>query len=193
MTEIFQLSIKEASYKTEEYCQLHFPARYARACKCVSADERLRSIGVGILEYEVLGLDEKDIRLGEHGKPYSDKCAKHFSVSHSGDYTLLAVSDENVGIDIEKADRGFGIKAEKVFTDEELEWLKTEPENGFLRLWTMKEALSKIVGTGLGMRFNIVNVLPLVLGESMSFKGHKLKTVNYEIPDYVISTCIAED
>ena len=71
------------------------------------------------------------------------------SLSHSGDYVILAISEQPVGIDIEQAGqrtRALSI-AKKVFTSEQQQALDALPEADrlqyFYRLWTQKEALVK--------------------------------------------------
>lgn len=84
----------------EAYCRQHFPQRYEKALRFRAADDRRRSICAGVLMNEVLALKECDIRCSEYGKPYSD-AGSCFSLSHSGEYTVLAVSPADVGVDVE--------------------------------------------------------------------------------------------
>lgn len=75
--------------------------------------------------------------------------ALYISLSHSGDYVLLAISEQAVGIDIEQAgqrSKALSI-AKKVFTPEQQQTLDALPEDQrlpyFYRLWSEKEALVK--------------------------------------------------
>jgi phosphopantetheinyl transferase len=75
-----------------------------------------------------------------------------FNLSHSGDRIAIAVSDEEIGVDVEclrplpHADD----VARHVFHARELAWLARQPRplHAFFRLWTLKEALLKAAGTG---------------------------------------------
>lgn len=73
------------------------------------------------------------------------------SLSHSGNCVILALSDDAVGLDVERIEtRKETIKiAGKVFTTQQQAYLKGLPENqlkqNFYRLWTHKEALVKIL------------------------------------------------
>lgn len=103
---------------------------------------------------------------GEQGKPEldmerignefdgEDLKRLYFNLSHSGDYVVLAVSDETVGIDIEYKNKNALRIAERFFCPEEYDVIaaadsEKERKQLFLQYWTMKEAYVKYCGTGL--------------------------------------------
>ena len=93
---------------------------------------------------------------GQHGKPYCKNDHRLlFNLSHAGTYAVIAVNyDHHIGIDIETTKRHFSHLsdiAERVFSDQELAWLSTDPkqENIFFTLWARKEAVLKATGDGL--------------------------------------------
>lgn len=97
------------------------------------------------------GISEEKIRFArtEFGKPYAVGLPVHFSVSHSGNYAVCAVSKNEIGIDIEKI-REINPNITKRFASEnEIEYISSH-ENGIFEIWTLKEAYFKCVGTGLG-------------------------------------------
>lgn len=63
------------------------------------------------------------------GKPIGEKL--NLSIAHTANKYVLAVSDREVGVDIERQDR------------------KISSKLGDIRLWTQKEAYGKMLGTGL--------------------------------------------
>jgi len=88
-----------------------------------------------------------------------------FNVSHSGDYTVIAVSDTaEVGIDIEeiRVDCPINQLARRYYAASEFEWLRNLKENkklqGFYRLWTIKEAVVKCAGLGLSVPTQSIRV-----------------------------------
>lgn len=83
------------------------------------------------------------------GKPYAENLPVYFSVSHSADMVICAVSDKEIGIDIEKIKKFNPKAAEKFATEKELEYICSN-EKGFFEIWTLKEAYFKCIGTGLG-------------------------------------------
>lgn len=89
----------------------------------------------------------------------------HFSASHSGDFLLIAIGRNHLGVDLE-ARRPLpeweGI-ARRFFTRRECDWLHQlappEQQRGFLQLWVRKEAVVKADGVGLTRPLNEVEVL----------------------------------
>ena len=113
---------------------------------------------------ERLGLSCERLSFGflEHGKPYARLAGRSvdiaFNVSHSGGHGLIAITDKAcVGVDVEeRAPRrdldGIG---SLVYGPEERRLLETasgrEKVHLFYRLWSMKEALIKALGTGFSL------------------------------------------
>lgn len=114
-----------------------------------------------------LGRPGKDVKLitNARGKPALAAGNLSFSVSHSGDWLLVAVgSNVEVGVDLEipRTLRKVRELARRYFTAHEARWVEEqEPaarERAFLRLWTAKEAMVKAAGTGLAGYVNRVEV-----------------------------------
>ncbi|MBQ7879668.1 MAG: lecithin retinol acyltransferase family protein [Clostridia bacterium] len=72
----------------------------------------------------------------------------YFSLSHSGDFVCVAVSDQPVGVDFEKIDekRFQELPENKICTEKELAALPTSGERAreINKLWTVKEAAFKL-------------------------------------------------
>jgi 4'-phosphopantetheinyl transferase len=78
----------------------------------------------------------------------------HFSLSHAPGLVAVLVSDAPCGVDIEQRRLVQVLAvARRYFAAAEVEWLEQLDEAerlpGFLRLWTLKEAAVKALGTGL--------------------------------------------
>lgn len=109
------------------------------------------------LLYEFCGLSAEvfRIRRGAHGKPYLEGVAVplYFNISHSGDYIVLALSDREVGIDVERQAVARMAVARRFFHPDELRMLEALPpearDEWFFRLWVAKESFLKYTGTGL--------------------------------------------
>jgi 4'-phosphopantetheinyl transferase len=93
-----------------------------------------------------------------HGKPALLDQPLFFNLSHTGDYLLIAVSDQpQIGVDIEqiRSRPGLADIAQRCFSTQELNHWQSLPENQrlalFYRLWTKKEAFVKAVGRGLAL------------------------------------------
>ncbi len=102
------------------------------------------------------GFDFGEIVTGEHGKPYFKCGMMHFNLSHSHGYAMCAVSDNEIGCDIEKVTDLNLPLAKRFFAPDEynaLIGLNTEAERTdmFFRLWTLKESFIKAVGLGMSL------------------------------------------
>jgi 4'-phosphopantetheinyl transferase len=94
---------------------------------------------------------------GRAGKPKLLDAPKiHFSVSHSGELTIVALARNTpVGVDVEGRRRPFraGDVADRLFHAEEKRQLTALPEDelpaAVLRCWTIKEAVGKAIGLSL--------------------------------------------
>lgn len=139
--------------------------RRARADACRQRDDRLCAIAADHLAREGLaeacGVDPAAIRFlrTERGKPYPVGLNVHFSISHSGNLVVCAVSDRPVGIDVEQIRPVRCKLTGKICTPAELAYIREAPGWGemltgeamrrFFRIWTGKEAYFKWQGTGI--------------------------------------------
>lgn len=111
-----------------------------------------------------LGLPPAEVRIardclhcgGNHGRPRFPGSAVEFSVSHTSEWLLVAVTGAGpVGVDVESTtlDRDVGRMASVALTAAEMERFARLPERmrarWFVRSWTRKEAAMKLVGLGL--------------------------------------------
>ena len=86
----------------------------------------------------------------EYGAPYIEG-GPHFSISHCKTGIAVAVSENSIGIDIETIRKFKPELMRKTMspTEQERITLCAKPEEEFIRLWTQKEALVKLQGTGI--------------------------------------------
>jgi len=92
--------------------------------------------------------------FGAYGKPELPG-GLYFSQSHSGDRMMIALSDIDIGCDIERIDETMDWHpiAESLFAPAEREALSALPEaegrHAFFQCWARKEAFVKALGHGL--------------------------------------------
>lgn len=115
-------------------------------------------------------LDRRCARCGApHGRPrlLAPPAPMELSITHSGHLVGVAVARAAVGLDVEFIDgtRGVDEVARSVLTAHEHAALERfagddgrERLRGFLRLWTRKEALTKMVGRGLNAPLQDIEV-----------------------------------
>ena len=143
------------------------PAEKAAGSKFHFAADRIRYLvshaQLRWLLAQYAGVDPETItfRATEYGKPFiaEPPIARGlcFNLSHSGQLALVAVTrNRELGVDIERLKDKVAAEelADRFFCSPERNWLKTLPQEerckGFFRLWTVKEAVLKAQGTGLG-------------------------------------------
>ena len=136
------------------------------AARSVRTDNNARlEYAAGLLLFRHLGVhSDDDLIISATGKPYLSQISGspiHFSLSHSGNYAVLAVSDRPLGVDIEMIKPYRPKVAQRVFSREELFFLDNgtsdsgyDRENSdidarFFFLWTRLEAALKINGEGI--------------------------------------------
>ncbi len=88
----------------------------------------------------------------EHRKPYlPDFPDVYFNISHSGEYVACAVSNKPIGVDIQNIGEYNSDVAKRVCNEKELEQIENSSDQAseFTKLWTQKEAVLKMNGTGI--------------------------------------------
>ena len=113
-------------------------------------DKRL-SLGVECLLKLALaneGITEYECKYDSNGKPYiqQNMC---FSLSHSGEMAICAISNKPIGCDVEIIKPAKLNLAKKYFTKTENELLENDADTMFCRIWAAKESFIKFTGLGL--------------------------------------------
>ncbi len=94
------------------------------------------------------GYTDLDLYYDDNGKPHL-KDGKHISITHSFTFSAVVISDDLVGIDIEKQREKIGVIAHK-FIDYEIDYLDDAHEDYIKKLtviWCVKESLYKLFAT----------------------------------------------
>lgn len=126
--------------------------RKAETQAFVEEKDRLLHLAAGLLLRAVLGVKrDDDLVYGEYDKPELSDGRVQFSLSHAGNYAVLAVSDHPVGVDVEPI-RKPQILPRKMLTQAELRWLDSHSSaEEFCLLWTRLESALKAEGCGLAL------------------------------------------
>lgn len=122
--------------------------------------------------------DLPDFDVTDNGKPYLEKYPDiHFNISHCDGAVACIFGDMPVGVDIQDIRNTTIYHAKRVCSDEEVERIvnSAEPELEFCRIWSVKEALSKLSGTGILFK-DIRNLSP---------RGTNINTVFIEPNKYI--------
>lgn len=121
-------------------------------CKCCRANEHdiVAQLARHAL-FDVCGVST-ELKKDARGKPFFEGTPAYISLSHSNGLCLAAISDSNIGVDIEKLsednERLFRI-AKRYFTPDEAKYVSACPERRFFEIWCKKESYIKYTGEGL--------------------------------------------
>ena len=130
---------------------------------------------------ERLGCTNEELSFGylEHGKPFAKvngaPSPVSFNVSHSGSNGLIGFAEhDGLGVDLEERapDRNFDGIGGSVYGPAEQRALTAAKGRGkadlFYRLWSLKEALIKALGTGFSLNPARFEIPPAMLGGARS-------------------------
>lgn len=100
------------------------------------------------------------IVTGQYGKPALEGKDCHFSLSHSDHAAVCALSDGEVGADIQKLTPIKKELVKRYFAAEEQSYVQcaAEADRAFTMVWTMKESFCKYSGEGLHLPLASFNV-----------------------------------
>mgnify|MGYP001028750573 CR=1 FL=1 len=134
------------------------------------------------------GYSDQDLFYDENGKPHL-KDGKYISITHSFNFSGVIISNQEVGIDIEKQRDKIGIIAKK-FVDYEFNYLNSDSEAYVRKLtviWGIKESLYKLFATP-GMLFKEhFLVIPFMLKDE-----NTVAWIDYEDRKYRYNTAFLE-
>ncbi len=137
-------------------------SRRAHILRFQKEDDRRRSLMATYLVQKLLkesGYENVSLETAENGSPYLKGCALFVSISHSENGVVCAISDQEIGIDMERikpVPNGLVdyvcTKQEKAYifsdvTNTEKDITETSATQKFYDVWTAKEAFFKKNGS----------------------------------------------
>ncbi len=131
------------------------------------------------------GYQDADLFYDEFGKPHLNN-GKYISITHSFTFSAVIVSDNFVGIDVEKQRDKITIIAHK-FIDYEFQYLTVDKPDYIKKLtviWCVKESLYKLFATpGLSFKEHCL-VIPFVVEDAGTTAWIDYKNMKYR---YIIN------
>lgn len=193
MVRLYYTKADSALYYVKNAQSYLSPRRYEQFCRLQNENDKLLCLAAGMLLSKVLGRDSVGkIKIAQHGKPYLES-GEYFNIAHSGNFVVLAVDNEPVGVDIEqRRERGYEGIARLSFHEKEQAQLKRSAnrQKTFYELWTLKESYMKAVGRGFNLppsSFYFELGSPITLHSEE--KGQYRFTIHYGIEGYTIALC----
>ena len=172
------------------------PQRQQRIRACRHGADRARLAGAGwLLRYalsqEGIPVYAQQFTTSPDGKPMLVNGSLDFSLSHSGEWVLCAVSAKRVGVDVELP-RCTLATARRFFAPEEVAMVEALPKtaqvDALLRLWTAKEAFTKALGTGLKQGLGSFSVH---LDQNGATLVQNISPLPFRLEEYVLPGCRA--
>ena len=170
------------------------PQRQQRILACRHGTDRARLAGAGwllgyALSQEGIPVHAQQFTISPDGKPMLVSGQVEFSLSHSGEWVVCAVSSQPVGVDVELP-RCTLATARRFFAPEEVAMVEALPKadqaDALLRLWTAKEAFTKALGTGLKQGLDSFLVR---LGQNGATLVQNISPLPYQLEEYVLLGC----
>ena len=143
-----------------------------------------------LLAKKNISYNSLDYYINKYGKQYLKNDKIFFNISHSFDYVITAISNNEIGIDIEKV-RQTPIKIINQFaTEKEKEYILSSNKNieeRIFKIYTLKEAYFKMLGINLN---NILEVEFIIENDKIycNDKNVKVGFIN-DIKGYIIAYC----
>ncbi len=152
--------------------------------------ECLRPYGIDYTE-------DSPVTKGEFGKPsLTEHPEIHYNISHADGIAACVVSGSECGIDCERIRPLRENVMRRAFSAREKKLIEEAPEEQkntlFFRLWTLKEAYIKAVGTGLSFPLEQAEFILTEDGFTTEITGYKFR--QYIIRgEFVVSVCVSLD
>ena len=167
--------------------------RKAKTDRMVFNKDKKLSLGAGaLLEYVLASHGVTDLTFTtEHNKKprLANENGIKFNISHSGTKVICAVSDHDIGCDVEQiTDIDMEI-AKRFFFAEEYQALmecadRVERNDLFFRYWTLKESFMK--ATGLGFRLELDDFCILLDKNDISVR-HTVDSRKYSFREFFMN------
>lgn len=152
-----------------------------------------------VTEYNFRSEDIK-FTFNDYAKPFLEGQNIQFNISHSGNWVVLAVDDNLIGIDVEEVkDINYEEILGSILNDNEFSYIKNSNSKlkTFYTLWTLKESYIKMIGKGMSIPLKSFTIK--IYGEDLwkSACQYYKRNVNYKnyILDNksVVSICSFKD
>ena len=196
-TDVWKINISPNLYLVNSLIPVLTIGEIDRANRFLRPDDRNRSIisraALRIILGKYLRMSPAlvEIDAAENKKPFlkhPERKDIFFNLSHSGDWILLAVSEAEVGVDIEYINAQFKYLdiLPDYFNEEEVKFIRQNlSDDRFFMHWTRKEALSKALGTGLD---SLLKVFPSLNGDHFISKVLIPTHNNWQINSFYLNS-----
>ena len=149
-----------------------------KAYRFKNEKDQMRSL---LSSYLINQLSKEELKKNEMGKPFYPN-GPFFNISHSGKYVIMAIANQEVGVDIEENIEKNMDMLLKIFNEAEAKMIKEHAD--FYYLWCAKESLIKCMGSSIS---KVKEVPSLPLNGLKTFKGIDYQCQTFIYDKHIIS------
>lgn len=149
-----------------------------KAMKYKNEIDQIRSLASS---YLVNSLSNEPLLFNDMGKPFFEN-GPYFNISHSGKYIVMAVSNKEVGVDIEENVEKNMSSLIRIFNEAEAKMIKEHAD--FYYLWCAKESLIKCIGSSIS---HVKEIPSLPLNGLKTYKGNDYQSKTFVYDKHIVS------
>lgn len=149
-----------------------------KALKYKNEIDQIRSLASS---YLVNSLSNEPLLFNDMGKPFFEN-GPYFNISHSGKYIVMAVSNKEVGVDIEENVEKNMSSLIRIFNEAEAKMIKEHTD--FYYLWCAKESLIKCIGSSIS---HVKEIPSLPLNGLKTYKGKDYQSKTFVYEKHIVS------
>ena len=149
--------------------------------KAFSFTHEIDQIRALISSYLKNQLSQDDLLKKKFGKPYFNN-GPFFNISHSGRYVVMAVSNKEIGVDIEENNNRDMSSLLRIFNEAEAKMIKEHHD--FYYMWCAKESLIKCMGITIG---GVKEIPSLPLNGLKTYKGVDYQCQAFIYDNHIVS------
>lgn len=136
------------------------------------------------------GITQPEFKIGKYGKAYICNYEDiYFNLSHSKKIVSCAISNKEIGVDVEYNDPTIDLNiAKNYFYNSEYENImkSDNPSNEFFKYWVLKESYMKY--TGLGFNLDL-NSFEIIIDDEIKLKNDNTVKFNlFNIEEYKLAS-----
>lgn len=160
--------------------ELNKISKYGSMKKRIESLNGLYLLGESLRMY---GINSYELSYTDKGKPYIDNSNFYFNISHCNEFAVCAISDNEIGIDIEMIKDKIK-KLQPKITDDS----KADSDN-LTQLWTLKESFVKYLGIGIIMDLKKIKVKKIDEYFEIVYSNNIAYAKILKMENYYISIC----
>lgn len=149
-----------------------------KALKFKNEVDQVRSLASS---YLINSLSKEPLLFNDMGKPFYEN-GPYFNVSHSGSFIMMAVSNKEIGVDIEENTNKDMSALIRIFNEAEAKMIKEHAD--FYYLWCAKESLIKCIGSSIS---KVKEIPSLPFNGVKTFKGKDYYSKTFVYDKHIVS------